>query len=363
MEANNNNQNMNNNNAEQAGVARDPLINVRDRLFHTLFFRLSLAYARSCPRQLRRMLECFLLLKAIMCMLLLVYIHLVYTRQPVQCLEHVASSWPRDGVLRVEILKSPPDNYNVEQSYQKERKLALRHRELDHIGSLLFSTILTGDLGYAGNVEQQESGEQPKESLVEDIEDENMDDKIDEISDKLSDQIESLKELWKNEANIDNVSVSLDQMKDQLRQQQERFKEKDPDQKGMAGTQTIVDSRAQASKISVLVNMTDQGLEGAGSGKGEQQDQALGVGLKSDVSELEKLSKIVWPEDEYIVEYSLEIGFLRLSPATRQRLNIPVHIEVLDPTTNQCFGNPFSRFILENFLGYDDVLIDRKSVV
>jgi hypothetical protein len=36
----------------------------------------------------------------------------------------------------------------------------------------------------------------------------------------------------------------------------------------------------------------------------------------------------VWPEDEYIVEYSLEIGFLRLSPATRQKLNIPVHIEV-----------------------------------
>ena len=26
--------------------ARDPLINVRDRLFHTLFFKLSVAYAR-----------------------------------------------------------------------------------------------------------------------------------------------------------------------------------------------------------------------------------------------------------------------------------------------------------------------------
>ena len=27
-------------------AARDPIINARDRLFHTLFFRLSLAYAR-----------------------------------------------------------------------------------------------------------------------------------------------------------------------------------------------------------------------------------------------------------------------------------------------------------------------------
>ena len=41
MEANNN---INNNNNLQE--VRDPLVNVRDRLFHTLFFRLSLAYAR-----------------------------------------------------------------------------------------------------------------------------------------------------------------------------------------------------------------------------------------------------------------------------------------------------------------------------
>ena len=65
----------------------------------------------------------------------------------------------------------------------------------------------------------------------------------------------------------------------------------------------------------------------------------------------------MWPEDEYIVEYSLEIGFLRLSPATRQKLDIPVHIEVLDPVNNQCFGNSLSRFILDSFLGYDDVLM------
>jgi hypothetical protein len=35
------------------------------------------------------------------------------------------------------------------------------------------------------------------------------------------------------------------------------------------------------------------------------------------------------PEDEYIVEYSLEYGFLRLSPATRQKLNITVELLIL----------------------------------
>jgi hypothetical protein len=37
----------------------------------------------------------------------------------------------------------------------------------------------------------------------------------------------------------------------------------------------------------------------------------------------------VWPEEKYIVEYSLEYGFLRLSPSTRQRLNITVMLITL----------------------------------
>ena len=46
MEANNNNNNNAVNNNNVGGDQRDPLVNMRDRLFHTLFFRLSLAYAR-----------------------------------------------------------------------------------------------------------------------------------------------------------------------------------------------------------------------------------------------------------------------------------------------------------------------------
>ena len=37
----------------------------------------------------------------------------------------------------------------------------------------------------------------------------------------------------------------------------------------------------------------------------------------------------VWPEEKYIVEYALEYGFLRLSPKTRQRLNITVTLVTL----------------------------------
>lgn len=91
----------------------------------------------------------------------------------------------------------------------------------------------------------------------------------------------------------------------------------------------------------------------------------------------------VWPHEEYIVEYSLEYGFLRLSQSTRQRLNIPVMVVTLgkisslspclrvsvsstcpvcvplppDPVKDECFGDSFSRFLLDEFLGYDDILM------
>lgn len=59
----------------------------------------------------------------------------------------------------------------------------------------------------------------------------------------------------------------------------------------------------------------------------------------------------------YIVEYSLEYGFLRLSPAARAKLNIPVKAVFLDPAKHECFGDSFSRLVLEEFLGYNDLLM------
>lgn len=66
---------------------------------------------------------------------------------------------------------------------------------------------------------------------------------------------------------------------------------------------------------------------------------------------------LVWFDDNYIVEYSLEYGLLRLSPKTRERLKIPVQIVTLDPSKDKCFGDTISRFLLEEFLGYDDLLM------
>lgn len=36
------------------------------------------------------------------------------------CLEHVQDIWPRDGILRVEIVRNAPENYTILHSYKKE---------------------------------------------------------------------------------------------------------------------------------------------------------------------------------------------------------------------------------------------------
>lgn len=46
-----------------------------------------------------------------------------------------------------------------------------------------------------------------------------------------------------------------------------------------------------------------------------------------------------------------------MSPAARARLNVPVQIVTLDPGKDKCFGDAFSRLILDEFLGYDDLLM------
>ena len=90
------------------------------------------------------------------------------------------------------------------------------------------------------------------------------------------------------------------------------------------------DIGAQASKLkTVIVNMTDElSTEVGGPAAGAATSPDDPANLLEDKTDFEKFSRLMWIEDGYIIEYSLEIGFLRLSPATRQKLNIPVHIEV-----------------------------------
>ncbi|GLD68658.1 membralin isoform X1 [Lates japonicus] len=59
----NNNNNMGPNRIRNPNMNQNPLINVRDRLFHALFFKMAVTYARLFPPSFRRVFEFFVLLK------------------------------------------------------------------------------------------------------------------------------------------------------------------------------------------------------------------------------------------------------------------------------------------------------------
>ena len=45
------------------GTRGDPLVNMREHLFHRLFYQLTLTYARAVPKSVRRLLETMILIK------------------------------------------------------------------------------------------------------------------------------------------------------------------------------------------------------------------------------------------------------------------------------------------------------------
>ncbi|XP_059847511.1 membralin isoform X1 [Hypanus sabinus] len=249
----------------------NPLINVRDRLFHALFFKMAVTYARVFPPSFRRMFEFFVLLKALFVLFILAYIHIAFSRSPINCLEHIREKWPRDGILRVEI-----------QRNSTRAPIFLQFYESDN---------------FAGMV--KEPAEDEEELTVEMFDNSSIQFELD-IEPKVF-----LKPSLGNKADV----------------------------------------------VTQVVQNDSQGLSFTEApSKGMQP-------LQETVSEFEMLTRAVWPQEEYIVEYSLEYGFLRLSQSTRQRLNIPVMVVTLDPTKDLCFGDGFSRFLLDEFLGYDDILM------
>ncbi|XP_023288985.1 membralin isoform X2 [Orussus abietinus] len=305
---------------------QNPLFNMRDRLFHALFIKVALAYARAFPRPVRRFIEFIVLLKAIMAFFVLAYIHIVFSRAPINCLEHIRDEWPRDGILRVEILRNGAEDYSIEKSYAKEEKL--RQEKVDDLTSVL--GILTRD-GFI-NIEPSavDDDREPVE-IPEERDRKSFNTTETEVDTTIPTEVQG-PNLSTNNATISPpLSTKL-----------------------WNGLDT--DGQEPPTDTSIPTTETHGNVTDESNAKQLNEDNIIQP-LKGQVSEVEKIVRAVFPEDEYIVEYSLEYGFLRLSPAARQRLNIPVKIVTLDPLNDKCFGDAFSRLILDEFLGYDDLLM------
>lgn len=296
---------------------QNPAFNMRDQLFRTLFFKAAIMYARTFPKPIRRFVEFVILIKAIAAFFVLVYIHLIFSRTPTTCLNHIKDTWPRDGILRVEIVKNMGQDYNGEHSYNEE-KLKSDTEEVNNY-FLPGDTFLSID---PSTVEENKKVTKPLDSKYKDglpnVTHDNMYDT--NLANNVKLDISASSTKW------DGLKTITEEYLDN------KFK------KGYYRKNRIFQTD---NNISIF--MSENKME-------------LGEGI-FEADKNENSDRTEWSDDQYIVEYSLEYGFLRLSLAARQRLNVPVQIVALDPWKDKCFGDSFSRFILDEFLGYDDILM------
>uniref|UniRef100_A0A1Q3FUA9 Putative agap005164-pa-like protein n=2 Tax=Culex tarsalis TaxID=7177 RepID=A0A1Q3FUA9_CULTA len=336
--------------------AQNPLINVRDRLFHALFFKTAIAYAQMVPKPVRRAIELIMLLKALAAFFILVYIHVHFSQTPTTCLEHVKNDWPRDGIVRVEIIRHHSNAPSPAVGTAVDPKSLDPDLLDDGNGNVLRNTHKNGMISIDPSTtlphEQQEQDqdqnpELPLQSYA----------NSSPWAASLQPQQSQTSEVYRPSAlettpgrHIESTQFVgtkvVEEVVEKEQQQEERMAEQQRLQKDYGESVVIYTNET------ILKNLEKM-----------KDDPVQADGLRSDVPEMEKLKNAVWTEEQYIVEYSLEYGFLRLSADTRQRLNIPVHVVRLDPHEDKCFGDSFSRFILKEFLGYDDILMASVKVL
>uniref|UniRef100_A0A0B6ZAA1 Membralin n=1 Tax=Arion vulgaris TaxID=1028688 RepID=A0A0B6ZAA1_9EUPU len=369
-----------NNNGARGGD-NNPFFHLQNRLFHALFYRIAITYARTFPRPIRRILEFTLLLKALLVLGILVYIHAVFAKSPMNCLEHVQDIWPRDGILRVEIVRNAPDNYSLFNSYRKE------YSDIQ----LFFQTSLAEELGL--EVESDGRDKYSSENSRPTGDDSAIIHANESISEENAQPFKDKKNLITgggvtNSGIVENTlndDASQDKAEDQGVSEAEGgpVSEELGDDVG-SDSSSFLKFKEASRTWSYVISLkfwdlffgTDEDTNGMNGEISDEDDsgdilvngshsrsaknfslQDMEAQLADGLSELEMLTKAVWPEEKYIVEYSLEYGLLRLLPKTRKKLNITILLVTLDPEKDACFGDGFSRFLLDEFLGYDDILM------
>ncbi|KAI8036286.1 hypothetical protein M5D96_010879 [Drosophila gunungcola] len=241
------------------GGGQNNMMNMRDRLFHAIYFRAAAAYAELVPRKVQLTIEFLLLAKALLFFFTLIYVHNAFIKNPCTCLQQV-QNWPREGVIRVEIIPHLAEKRAIWQGIKRDQQIVRSLKD-----------------SYYYSIGPQ--------------------------------TLENHDRLKRYESILGRL--------------------------GLPVRPTFAYSNESLYYYFDAVNILDT------------YDHPNAIQLKNEEDD----------EEQYIVEYSLEYGHLRLSSATRKRLHIPVLTVQLDPNTDKCFGDGLTRYLLKRLLGYDDLLM------
>ncbi|XP_035211688.1 membralin-like isoform X2 [Stegodyphus dumicola] len=249
---------------------------LRDRLFHVLFERATIAYAATFTESFRKFVEIVFLVFAGISLFTLAYIHMTFVQVPVNCLGKETENWSREGILRVEI--------------------SLEEQVIEPVDISKYCNNMSPPP--VKNIPKFPKEQKPPMKLIEKNDLHKPEDKVPEF-------------------------VVEDAFQDHI---------------------------LDAEKAPEFINRTLQF-------KDSVSDPDCLSPLRTILSDMEMFTNAVWTQEEYVIEYSLEYGFLRLSPAARQNTSVKIHTVTLDPLKDQCFGNQFSQFLLKYVVGYGDVLM------
>ncbi|XP_017010286.2 membralin [Drosophila takahashii] len=241
------------------GGGQNNMMNMRDRLFHAIYFRAAAAYAELVPRKVQLTIEFLLLAKALLFFFTLIYVHNSFIKNPCTCLQGV-KNWPREGVIRVEIIPHLAEKRAIWQGIKRDQQI-----------------------------------------------------------------VRSLKDSY-----YYGIGPQTHQNHDRLKRYESIL-----GKLGLPVRPTFAYSNESLYYYFDAINILDT------------YDHPNAIQLKNEEDD----------EEQYIVEYSLEYGHLRLSSSTRKRLHIPVLTVQLDPNTDKCFGDSLTRYLLKRLLGYDDLLM------
>jgi hypothetical protein len=226
------------------------------------------------PPPIRRIIELMMLMKALAAFFILVYIHISYSQTPATCLEHLKQDgWPKDGILRVEILK-PGDKIPIkEDATDMSDELTMpRSNHKEGLISIDPSTPLPheeqqNEMRKSASIEFQATMiEGVNGSVMENFEHSSVND-TQEIEISISETMES-------SSKTEIVT-----------------------EKSLNSDMSIEMTNADMNSKETYANETIAKLI-------EQQSEYEEI-LKTDVPEVEKLINAVLPDDQYIVECKL----------------------------------------------------------
>ena len=220
-----------------------------------------------------------MLVKALAAFFILVYIHISYSQTPATCLEHLKTEgWPRDGILRVEILR-PGDVKIPLKEGAEDMSEELTHLRINNKGGLV-------SIDPSTTLPHEEHN--PNDPAYR-----NLDSKTLAMNSLHPDQVDA------NQSTYDEISVT-----EQYQYLDQNVSEAiEIDISESISSTLLVDS---SSFVSDSMSMTDSEMNTKETYSNEtiakiNDKQTEGM-LKTDVPEVEKLMNAVFPDDQYVVE-------------------------------------------------------------